>query len=116
MKRLMGILLTSMIAAATATPTWACTPPLGVCNIWGDLTPPSEIEYTPSEEIDKVCDNAAKKWLKEHPLDIKIETKTETETEIQETEAEAESETVETVVPESHSFWDYYKNWFKRFK
>lgn len=96
MKKIMGILLTSMIAAATATPTWACTPPLGVGNIWGDLTPPSEIEYTPSEEIDKACDNAAKKWLQEHPLDIKIET--------------------ETVIPESHSFWDYYQNWFKRFK
>nr|DAG34695.1 MAG TPA: hypothetical protein [Caudoviricetes sp.] len=109
MKRLMGILLTSMITAATSTPTWACTPPLGVGNIWGDLTPPSEIEYTPSEKIDKACDNAAKKWLEEHPLDIKIET--ETETEIQETEAE--EETVET---ESHSFWKYYKNWFKRFK
>lgn len=116
MKRLMGILLTFMIAVATATPTWACTPPLGVGNIWGDLTPPSEIEYTPSEDIDKACDNAAKKWLKEHPLDIKIETKTEAETEIQGTEAETESETVETVIPESHSFWDYYKNWFKRFK
>ena len=100
-----------MITAATATPTWACTPPLGGGNIWGDLTPPSEIEYTPSEEIDKACDNAAKKWLEEHPLDIKIETETETETEIQETEAEAEK--VET---ESHSFWDYYKNWFKRFR
>lgn len=109
LKRLMGILLISMITAVTATPTWACTPPLGVGNIWGDLTPPSEIEYTPSEEIDKACDNAAKKWLEEHPLDIKIET--ETETEIQETEAE--EETVET---ESHSFWKYYKNWFKRFK
>ena len=108
MKKLMGFLLTSVIAVATATPTWACTPPLGVDNIWGDLTPPSKIEYTPSEEIDKVCDNAAKKWLEEHPLDIKIET--ETETEIQKTEA------AETVIPESHSFWDYYKNWFKRFK
>lgn len=96
MKRLIGILLTSMITAVTATPTLACTPPLGVGNIWGDLTPPSEIEYTPSEEIDKACDNAAKKWLEEHPLDIKIET--------------------ETVAPKSHSFWDYYKNWFKRFK
>lgn len=106
----MRILLTSMIAVATATPTWACTPPLGVDNIWGDMTPPSKIEYTPSEEIDKVCDNAAKKWLEEHPLDSKIET----ETEIQKTEAEAE--TVETVIPESHSFWDYYQNWFKRFK
>lgn len=114
MKKIIGILLTSMIAVATVTPTWACTPPLGGGNIWGDLTPPNEIEYTPSEEIDKACDNAAKKWLEEHPLDIKIET--ETETEIQETEAEAESETVETVVPESYSFWEYYKNWFKRFK
>lgn len=114
MKKIIGILLTSMIAVATATPTWACTPTLGGGNIWGDLTPPNEIEYTPSEEIDKACDNAAKKWLEEHPLDIKIET--ETETEIQETEAEAESETVETVVPESYSFWEYYKNWFKRFK
>ena len=112
MKRLMGILLTSMITVATAAPTLACTPQLGVGNIWGDLTPPSEIEYTPSEEIDKACDNAAKKWLEEHPLDVKIET----ETEIQETEAEAESETVETVAPKSHSFWDYYQNWFKRFK
>lgn len=116
MKRLMRILLTSMITAATATPTWACTPPLGGGNIWGDLTPPSKIEYTPSEDIDKACDNAAKKWLKEHPLDIKIETKTETETEIQGTEAETESETVEKVIFESHSFWNYYKNWFKQFK
>lgn len=114
MKRLMGILLTSMITAATATPTWACTPPLGVGNIWGDLTPPSGIEYTPSDDVDKACDNAAKKWLEEHPLDIKIET--ETETEMQETETEAESDTMETVVPKSHSFLDYYKNWFKRFR
>lgn len=108
MKRLMGILLISMITAATATPTWACTPPLGGGNIWGDLTPPSKIEYTPSDDIDKACDNAAKKWLEEHPLDIKIETETETESQ--------ETETVETVIPESHSFLDYYKNWFKRFR
>lgn len=111
MKRLMGILLTSMITVATVTPTWACTPP---------LHPPKMPDL---EKAYEACREAGKKAVENVVIpdsyfktETESETESETETEIQETETEAESETVETVVPESHSFWDYYKNWFKRFR
>ena len=91
-KKVTTLILAVIIAAAVSVPAWACTPPLNVGNIWGDLTPPDEIEYTPSEDIDKACDNAAKKWLEEHPIDLApAESETEIETE---TETAAETETV----------------------
>lgn len=91
-KKVTTLILAAVITAAVSVPAWACTPPLGVGNIWGDLTPPDEIEYTPSEDIDKACDNAAKKWLEEHPIDLApAESETEIETE---TETVAETETV----------------------
>lgn len=94
-KKVTTLILAAVITAAVSLPAWACTPPLNVGNIWGDLTPPDEIEYTPSEDVDKACDNAAKKWLEEHPIDIApIETDTETE--------------VETVIPEKR-----YLDWSK---
>lgn len=96
-KKLITLFLTVAIAASMAAPALACTPPLGVGNIWGDLTPPDEIEYTPSEDIDKACDNAAKKWLEEHPIDL---APAESETEIEaETETAVKTET-ESVMPE----------------
>lgn len=79
MKRLKGLLLALGLSVLFITPVYACTPQYDYSNIWGDLTPPSEIKYKPSEDIDKVCENAAKKWLEEHPIDIKTETETETE-------------------------------------
>lgn len=85
MKKLKGLLLVLCLSTLLITPVYACTPQYDYSNIWGDLTPPSEIEYKPSEEIDKICENAAKKWLEEHPLDIKTEKETETETEQKET-------------------------------
>lgn len=92
-KKLTFLILTAVIAASLAAPAMACTPSLDL-DIWGDLTPPSEIEYTPSEDIDKACDNAAKKWLEEHPIEYTSKTETETDTETEtETEAEAEAET-----------------------
>ena len=84
MKKVKGLLLALGLSVLLITPVYACTPQYDYSNIWGDLTPPSEIEYKPSEEIDKICENAAKKWLEEHPLDIKIK-ETETETEQKET-------------------------------
>lgn len=93
-KRLMTLFLATALIVMAAVPAWACTPPLNVGNIWGDLTPLDEIEYEPSDEVKDACDNAAKKWLEEHPIDIKIETET-TETEIQKTEMESESEVQE---------------------
>jgi len=93
-KKVTTLILAAVITAAVSLPACACTPPLNVGNIWGDLTPPDEIEYTPSEDVDKACDNAAKKWLEEHPIDLApIETDTETELET-ETAAETEAETV----------------------
>ena len=104
-KKVTALILAAVITAAVSVPAWACTSPLGVGNIWGDLTPPDEIEYTPSEDVDKACDNAAKKWLEEHPIDLApIETDTETELE---TESAAETE-VETVIPEKR-----YLDWAK---
>ena len=91
-KKVTTLILVAVITAAVSLRAWACTPPLNVGNIWGDLTPPDEIEYTPSEDIDKACDNAAKKWLEEHPIDLApAESETEIETE---TETAAETETV----------------------
>lgn len=91
-KKVTTLILVAVITAAVSLRAWACTPPLNVGNIWGDLTPPDKIEYTPSEDIDKACDNAAKKWLEEHPIDLApAESETEIETE---TETAAETETV----------------------
>lgn len=96
-KKVTTLILAAVITAAASVPAWACTPPLNVGDIWGDLTPPDEIDYTPSEDIDKACDNAAKKWLEDHPLDL---ASTESETEIEtETETAVETET-ESVIPE----------------
>lgn len=95
-KKVTTLILSAVIVAVVSVPAWACTPPLGVGNIWGDLTPPDEIEYTPSEDIDKACANAAKKWLEEHPIDL---APAESETEIEaETETAVETET-ESVTP-----------------
>ena len=95
-KKLITLFLTVAIAASMAAPALACTPPLGVGNIWGDLTPPDEIEYEPSDDVKDACDNAAKKWLEEHPIDL-APAENETETEV-ETESAAETE-AETVAP-----------------
>lgn len=110
-KKLVALLIAAAIAVATVAPAWACTPQYDYSNIWGDLTPPSQIKYTPSEDIDKACDNAAKKWLEEHPIDLapaETETETESETEMEtETVIETEQETAqkymdwEKYIPES---------------
>lgn len=103
----------------STAPVFGCTPRYDYSNIWGDLTPPSEIEYKPSEDIDKACENAAKKWLEEHPIDL---TPSETETDIQKTETIAETETEnieETIVPEieSHKRYDFngWRKYLNRF-
>lgn len=103
----------------STAPVFGCTPRYDYSNIWGDLTPPSEIEYKPSEDIDKACENAAKKWLEEHPIDL---TPSETETDTQETETIAETETEnieETIVPEieSHKRYDFngWRKYLNRF-
>lgn len=93
-KKVTALILAAVITAAVSVPAWACTPPLNVGNIWGDLTPPNEIEYEPSDDVKDACDNATKKWLEEHPIDF-APAETETETELEtETAAETESETV----------------------
>lgn len=102
-KKLTTLILAAVITAAVSVPAWACTPPLGVSNIWGDLTPPDEIEYEPSDDVKDACDNAAKKWLEEHPIDL-APAETETETEL-ETE-------VETVI-ETESIQKYHVDWSK---
>ena len=89
MKKIKGLLLALGLSVLLITPVYACTPQYDYSNIWGDLTPPSEIEYKPSKEIDKICENAAKKYLEEHPLDIKIETEIETEAETETEQKEA---------------------------
>lgn len=61
-KKVTTLILAAVITAAVSVPAWACTPPLGVGNIWGELTPPDEIEYEPSDDVKDACDNAAKKW------------------------------------------------------
>lgn len=98
-KKVTTLILAAVITATVSVPAWACTPPLNVGNIWGDLTPPDEIEYEPSDDVKDACDNAAKKWLEEHPIDL-APAETETETEL---EAEAE-----TVTPGK-----YYLDWAK---
>ena len=81
----------------STAPVFGCTPRYDYSNIWGDLTPPSEIEYKPSEDIDKACENAAKKWLEEHPIDLAKET----ESNVQETESETVIETEPETIEES---------------
>lgn len=104
-KKVTTLILVAVITAAVSLRAWARTPPLNVGNIWGDLTPPDEIEYTSSEDVDKACDAAAKKWLEEHPIDLApAESETETEAE---TETAAETE-AETVTPGKH-----YLDWSK---
>lgn len=99
MKKIKGLLLALGLSVLLITPVYACTPQYDYSNIWGDLTPPSEIKYKPSADIDKACENAAKKWLEEHPLDIKIK---ETETEM---ETETETEQKETYREMYKSHW-----------
>ncbi len=82
---------------ASTAPVLGCTPQYDYSNIWGDLTPPSEIKYKPSEDIDKACENAAKKWLEEHPIDLAKET----ESDVQETESEMVIETEPETIEES---------------
>ena len=95
-KRLLTLFLAASLIVMAAVPALACTPSLGL-DIWGDLTPPNEIEYEPSDNIKAACDNAAKKYLEEHPIEL-IPPETETETE---TELESETETVIETEPET---------------
>lgn len=105
-KKVTTLILAAVITAAVSVPAWACTPPLGVGNIWGELTLPDEIEYEPSDDVKDACDNAAKKWLEEHPIDL-APAESEVETEV-ETETATETE-AETVTPEKHYFdWSKY--------
>lgn len=104
-KKVTTLILAAVITAAVSVPVWACTPPLNVGNIWGDLTPPDEIEYEPSDDVKDACDNAAKKWLEEHPINL---APTESEAEI-ETETETVTETeAETLTPGK-----FYLDWSK---
>lgn len=54
-KKVTTLILAAVITAAVSVPVWACTPPLNVSNIWGDLTPPDEIEYEPSDDVKDAC-------------------------------------------------------------
>lgn len=87
-KRLLAIFICAFFVVATAIPALACTPSYDYSNIWGDLTPPSQIEWKPSDELDKQLENGVNSYLKEHPIDLtkNTETETETESEIIETE------------------------------
>lgn len=104
-KRLLTLFLAAALVFTVTIPALACTPSLDL-DIWGDLTPPCEIEYEPSDDIKAACDNAAKKYLEEHPIEL---TPSETETE---TEAELESET-ETVIEAEPEISRRYMNWKK---
>ena len=104
-KKVTTLILAVIIAAAVSEPAWACTPPLNVGNIWGDLTPPDEIEYEPSDDVKDACDNAAKKWLEEHPIDL---APAESETEI-----EAETETAVETEAETVTLGKLYLDWAK---
>lgn len=95
-KRLLTLFLAASLIVMAAVPALACTPSLDL-DIWGDLTPPNEIEYEPSDDIKAACDNAAKKYLEKHPIEL---TPSETETET-ETELESETETVIETEPET---------------
>lgn len=99
-KKLATLFLIAAMTVIVAMPAAACTPQYDYTIDWGDMTPPSQIKYTPSEDIDKVCDAAAKKWLEEHPIDYNPETETETATET-ELETETGSETVAETEPEN---------------
>lgn len=97
-KRLLTLFLAAALVFTVTIPALACTPSLDL-DIWGDLTPPCEIEYEPSDDIKAACDNAAKKYLEEHPIELTpSETETDTETEL---ETETESETVVETEPET---------------
>ena len=114
MKKVKGLLLVLGLSVLLITPVYACTPQYDYSNIWGDLTPPSEIEYKPSEEIDKICENAAKKWLEEHPIDLAKET----ESDVQETESETVIETeTETETEQKETYREVYKShWYDMFR
>lgn len=56
-KKVTALILAAVITVAVSVPAWACTPPLGVGNIWGDLTPPDEIES--ETEIEAETETAA---------------------------------------------------------
>ncbi len=103
MRKLYTFILSAILITMFSISVFACTPNLDL-DVWGDLTPPSQITYEPSDEIDKACDNAAKSWLKEHPIDLPKET----ETEAVETES-PQSFDWKSYVPESlYNYWKYF--------
>lgn len=98
-KKLTALVLATGLALTTAVPALACTP-----NLHLDMPQISNIKYEPSDQMKAACDNAAKKYLEEHPIDLKGDEK-ESETE----------EVIEATKPEvKDTFnWQYYRfrNW-----
>ncbi len=75
-KKLTALVLATGLALTTSVPALACTPKLHV-----DMPQISNIKYEPSDQMKAACDNAAKKYLEEHPIDLKTDDK-ESETEV----------------------------------
>lgn len=101
-KKLFAMILSVSLILVFSMSAFACTPPLDL-DIWGDMTPPSQIKYEPSDDIEEACKNGVNAWLKEHPIDLSKETETETEIET-ESETERESEMIES---EETSIFDW---------
>jgi hypothetical protein len=104
-----GIALTAMVMVL---PVQACTPPLHL-----DMPQISNIKYEPNDQMKAACDNAAKKYLEEHPIDLDNNTEDMVEaTKPDESTAVDESYGVDTVEQIRNSYREYCKKWFSRFK
>lgn len=97
-KKLTALLLATVVALTTSIPALACTP-----NLHVDMPQISNIKYEPSDQMKAACDNAAKKYLEEHPIDLKTDGK-ESETEV--------VEPTKSEVKNAFDWHDYhFRNW-----
>lgn len=104
-----GIALTAMVMVL---PVQACTPLLHL-----DMPQISNIKYEPNDQMKAACDNAAKKYLEEHPIDLDNNTEDAVEaTKPGESTAVDESYGVDPVEQIRNSYREYCKKWFSRFK
>lgn len=98
-KKLTALVLATMLALTTSVPALACTPKLHV-----DMPQISNIKYEPSDQMKAACDNAAKKYLEEHPVDLKTDDK--------ESETEEVIEATKPEVKNTFNWRDYnFRNW-----
>lgn len=112
-RKLIGAMCgTALAVTVMVLPVQACTPPLHL-----DMPQISNIKYEPNDQMKAACDNAAKKYLEEHPIDLDKDTEDTVEaTKPDESTVVDEAYGVDPVEQIRNSYKEYCKKWFSRFK